>query len=127
MLGKAPEPNVSEHQKFNGSDTVSKAVDASYKRVYLHQAGVVSDLLLAAELVLADGSKEAAEGLRAALDNFEHYTAPVAYGVDDVPDADDKLSNEDKLDVLNVFAAEYEVKDSDWEALHYIVNKTHGE
>ena len=94
---------------------------------FLTQAGIVADLLKTAERVLSKPCPSRLQELENALRTFERFTAPVAYGVDDVPDANNKLSEEDKLDVLNVFAAEYEVKDSDWEALHYIVNKTHGE
>lgn len=84
---------------------------------FLVQAGVVEDLLKAAEHSLTSRTPESIDALKSALRTFEHYTAPVVYGADDVAGIDSGLSLEDRLDVLDHYAHNYDTKDADLYAI----------
>ena len=93
---------------------------------FLTQAGIVADLLKTAERVLSKPCPSRLQELENALRTFERFTAPVAYGVEDVAGIDPTLSLNEQLEALENYAHNYQTKDSDLYAIKYSIDIVRG-
>ena len=116
--------NVDNNHKLNTMLGESEClnVEGRGEIKLLTQAGVVEDLLKAVQRVLNEPTPTRLQSMEAALRAFEHFTAPVVYGVEDVAGVDSTLSLDEQLEALEDYAHNYQIKDADLYAIKHSID-----